>query len=144
MFPNACIQNFQTNQIFNVLFPTSIQLLFRQPGENPAYYRMCWGRYSRGRDCQLTCELDPGNQRLPTHSPGLGMYAFPTVPTVGAVFKDITLKEQCVVETLWMVYMPEPHEGLLHKLLRFWQAGVESYPSCGLPSQASDVSSLAY
>ena len=45
----------------------------------------------------------------------------PTVPTVGAVFKDETLREQCVVENIWMVNVPEAS---LYKLLRF-QQGVE-------------------
>ncbi|XP_023480075.2 DNA primase large subunit isoform X2 [Equus przewalskii] len=48
---------------------------------------------------------DLDNRRLLTACPVLGMYALPTMPTVGTIFKDIVLREQCVVETAWMVYM---------------------------------------
>lgn len=33
-----------------------------------------------------------------------GMYALLTIPTVGAFFKDVALREQSVFETVWMVY----------------------------------------
>lgn len=66
----------------------------------------------RGHDCQLTCKLDLGNWKLLTPSPILGLYILPTVPKVGAIFKDVSLREQCVIETIWMAYMAEPSEGL--------------------------------
>lgn len=40
----------------------------------------CWGRSSRGCDCQLTHKLDPGNRRLLTPSLVLGMYILSTIP----------------------------------------------------------------
>lgn len=51
-----------------------------------------WKRSSRGRDLQLTPELD--NQRLLTPSPALGM---PTLPMAGAIFKAAAVSEQGVV-----------------------------------------------
>lgn len=57
---------------------------------------------------QLTRELDLGNRRVLAPSPVLGMYALPTVPTVGAIFKDKALRGQCVVETTRAVYVTEP------------------------------------
>lgn len=57
----------------------------------------------RGRDCQLTWEMDPGHQRLRplTLLPVLGIYVLPTIPTSEGAFKDATLRAQCVVETTW-------------------------------------------
>ena len=37
----------------------------------------------RGRDYQLTCELDPSNWKLLIPSPVLGMYVLPTLPMAG-------------------------------------------------------------
>ena len=51
----------------------------------------------------MTLNPDPGSRRLFTPSLVLGMYTLPTVPTVGAIFKEAVLREQCVLETLWMV-----------------------------------------
>lgn len=51
-----------------------------------------WRRSSRGRDLQLTPELD--NQSLRTPSPALGM---PTFPMAGAIFKAAAVLEQGVV-----------------------------------------------
>lgn len=51
----------------------------------------------------MTLKPDPGSQRLFTPSLVLGMYTWHTVPTMGAVFKEPVLREQCVVETIWMV-----------------------------------------
>ena len=60
----------------------------------------------RGCDCWLVLqELDPGNWRLLTPSPVLGMYILHCspppllVPTVGASCKDTTWREHCGVET---------------------------------------------
>lgn len=36
------------------------------------------------------------------------------------MFKDIALRKQCVIETLWVVYVTEPMNALC-KLLRFWE-----------------------
>ena len=63
----------------------------------------------RGRHHQLTHELDEGNQRLLTFSPVVGMYVLPTVLTVGAIFKDTALREQCVIESIWAVSIAEPN-----------------------------------
>lgn len=35
-------------------------------------------------------------------------HTLPIIPTVGAIFNDIALKEQCVVKTIWMVYWLNP------------------------------------
>lgn len=57
----------------------------------------------------LTHELRYGNQRLLTHSPALGMYTLLAVPTVGAVVIVVALREQCIVEEIWIVYVTELH-----------------------------------
>ena len=49
---------------------------------------ICWRKSSRGHDHQLPHKLHPGNRRLLTPSPGLGMYILPTIPTVGAVLNN--------------------------------------------------------
>ena len=43
-----------------------------------------WRGSLRGCDCWLSPEPDPGNWKLTTSSPFLGMYTLPAVPTVGA------------------------------------------------------------
>lgn len=55
----------------------------------------------------LPLELDLGNQSLLTHSHVFGMYALPTVPTVG-VFQGPCLQRVRYSETIWMVYVTEP------------------------------------
>lgn len=46
-------------------------------------------------------ELASGNQRL-SPLPVLGRYLQPTIPILGAIFKDCNAwKEQCVAETMW-------------------------------------------
>lgn len=50
----------------------------------------------------MTCRPDLGNQRLLTPFFIFGMYVF---PTVGTIFKDSVLREQCVVETSGAVYV---------------------------------------
>ena len=45
---------------------------------------------------------------LPTFSPVLEMRFWPIVSTVGAIFKEAALREQCVIETIWTVYVAEP------------------------------------
>ena len=66
-----------------------------------------WRRSSRGHDFPLTPELDLDNQRLLSPSPVLGMYILPTITTVGAVCKDVALREHCAVETIWTVHVTE-------------------------------------
>lgn len=60
------------------------------------------GRHGENR---LTQKLDQGNHRFFTLF--LSNVLLPTVPSVGVIFKDAALREQCVVETIWMVYMNE-------------------------------------
>lgn len=67
----------------------------------------CWRRSSRGWDCQVILELGPGNWKLLTPSLVLEMYFLPTIPIVGAIFKDTTLRELAVVENIWIVYVTE-------------------------------------
>ena len=60
------------------------------------------------RTCQpVGPQLDPSNQRLLTPSPVLGMSVPPTIPTMGAIFKDAALSEHCVLEPIRMVYTTE-------------------------------------
>lgn len=62
-----------------------------------------------GCDFLLSLKLDPSNWRLLAPSLMLGMYVLPSVPTARAIFKDAVLREQGVIETIWMVYLTEPH-----------------------------------
>ena len=43
----------------------------------------------------------PGQLEAPYPAPVLAVRILPTVPTVGAIFKDAALSDQCVVETTW-------------------------------------------
>lgn len=54
-------------------------------------------------------QAGPGQLESP-HLPSLvlGMYFLPTVPTVGTIFKDASLREQCVVEAILPGCMAEP------------------------------------
>ena len=65
-------------------------------------------------------QAEPRQSEAPRPSPALGRYTLPTVPTVGPIFKDAALREQCVVETTWMVYVTEPPLSLCVNL-RFWR-----------------------
>lgn len=76
------------------------------------YTYYSWRRQLRGHKCQLTHKLDPGNWRLLTPSPLLGMYLLPTNTTVGAGFKDTPLRELDDVKTIWTGYMTEPRQSL--------------------------------
>lgn len=49
------------------------------------WYKRSW----RGRDHQLTYELDPGNQKVLTLLLILEMDILPSIPTEGTVFKDL-------------------------------------------------------
>ena len=66
--------------------------------------RLCVG--GRHGENRLTQKLDQGNHRFFTLFLVLEMYFCP-LPSVGVIFKDAALREQCVVETIWMVYMNE-------------------------------------
>lgn len=46
----------------------------------------------------MTCEWNKGNRKLLTLL-SLGLYILPTILTMGAVFKNTVLREQCVLET---------------------------------------------
>lgn len=71
----------------------------------------------RGCDYGLTLELDLGDERFLASSPVFGMYILLTIPTLGAVFEVIDLREQCAVETTWTVYITELRP--VYKFLRF-------------------------
>ena len=60
----------------------------------------------------MTTELDLGNLRCLVSSPIFGMYALPTVSTLGAGFRNVALREECVAETIWTESVTEPQEGL--------------------------------
>lgn len=55
----------------------------------------------------MTQELDLGNQRLLTHSPILGTNFLSVVPMVETIFKDMAMREQCVVEMTWTEYVTD-------------------------------------
>lgn len=57
----------------------------------------CWRRSSRGCDRWLTYKLDLGPLPL---LPVLRLCTLPASATVGAVFKDSALREECVAETI--------------------------------------------
>lgn len=61
----------------------------------------------RGHDGWLTCDLDLSHCSC-APAPVFGIYVLHTVPIVGAIVKDSVLRERCVVETVWMVYLTEP------------------------------------
>ena len=52
--------------------------------------------------------VGPGQSEAPHPSLVFGIYTLPTVPIGGAVFKEAALREQSVVGTIWMIYVPEP------------------------------------
>ena len=71
-----------------------------------------------------------GNLRLLSPSPVLGIPL--TVPTLRAGCKDTSMRESCVVETIWTIYVTKQLRPP-YKPLRFWQAGAYSFSSCGHP-----------
>lgn len=56
----------------------------------------------------MTQELDQGNWSLLTLSLVIEKYVLPTVPTTGAIFKDVTLREDGIIETICTEYVTEP------------------------------------
>lgn len=99
----------------------------------------CWGRSSRRHDWELTDKLGPGNWRLLTSSPVLGMYV---LPTVGADFKDTVWGNNVLLNHLdgisdWNQLKP------LCKL-RILAGGCRDLFILWCPRQASYVSTLAY
>lgn len=67
-----------------------------------------------------------GRSGAPHPHPLLGMYLLPTISTEGATFKDIALRKQCIVETIWAGYVTEPSSGLCITF-KIWQVCVENY-----------------
>lgn len=59
-------------------------------------------------DCQSATELDLGNLSHLIPSPIFGMYALPTVPTLGVGFRNVALREECVAEIVWTEFVTEP------------------------------------
>ena len=51
----------------------------------------------------------PNNQSLLIPSPVLGIYVLLALSVPGAIFKDATLTEQCVVEIVGSVHRTESH-----------------------------------
>ena len=51
--------------------------------------------------------IRPGQSEAPDPKLVFGMYVLPTVPTVGAIFKQEAMREQSV-DTIWTVYVTEP------------------------------------
>lgn len=71
----------------------------------------------------MTCEWNKGNRKLLTLL-SLGLYILPTIPTMGALFKNTALREQCVLETTWLgsycIWLNHIKTSVY--TLRFWQA----------------------
>ena len=61
----------------------------------------------RGHD-RLVLRTGPELSEAPHPLTVLGIYILPTMPTVGAIFKDTDLREQEVFETIITEYMTEP------------------------------------
>ena len=62
----------------------------------------------RRRD-RFVLRTGPGPLEVPhPPHPVLGMYILPTVPTAGAIFKGAALRQRCVAETIWTVFVTEP------------------------------------
>lgn len=101
----------------------------------------CWRRSQRGHACLLICQLDPGNQRLLTPSFDFGMFVPPTIPIAKAVSRIRPWESNVLLRPSELNMRLNPS---LYRHLRFWQASVEVYLSCGHPRKASHVSSLAY
>ena len=68
---------------------------------------------------QVDPRAGPGQSQAPHSLVCPWNILLPTVPTVGVIFKDAALSEQCV-ETTWMVYVTEPPLSLYINLT-FWQ-----------------------
>lgn len=69
----------------------------------------------------------------------VGIYLLSTGPTVGVIFKDEALRDWCVTETIWMVYVTQPKWSLLCKPVRFWQMGMEIYSTYHHPRQTLQI-----
>ena len=50
----------------------------------------------------------PRQSETPHPSPIYGMYNWLTVFLVGVIIEDTALRKQCVIETIWTVYVPNP------------------------------------
>lgn len=60
------------------------------------------------RVCPLVDQRAGLRQWEAPHLPSLlGMYMLLIISTAGAIFTDTALGDQCVVETLWIVYVAE-------------------------------------
>lgn len=62
----------------------------------------------------------------------------------GSHFHDEALREWCVTETIWMVYVTQPKWSLLCKPVRFWQMGMEIYSTYATQDKPCKLSSLAF
>ena len=60
----------------------------------------------------MTCKLDLDYWRRLDPVCVLEMVTLPSVPRLGAIFKEAALKELCVAETLWTTCESKPTEGL--------------------------------
>lgn len=103
----------------------------------------CWRRPSRGCDCWLTQELDPGNGRLLPNSPPLARRFHPRFPH-WKLFPGHSLERiGCCRDHRDKRHTCSPLRPLF-KHLGFWQAGAEIYLLWSHQIQASSWSSLAY
>lgn len=70
------------------------------------------------------------------------MYNLPTVATVGTVFMDAALREQCAVKTIWTVYKLNPVKASI-ETSGSGKVDTEICLSQSHPRQTSYVNSLA-
>lgn len=72
------------------------------------------GRKSlRGCDGWFTEKLEGGSRMFLTSSPVLGVYSLPSLPTVGAVFKDAAFRECGDAETICTVHVTQCWEACI-------------------------------
>lgn len=84
----------------------------------------------------------PWEYQAPPHALVFGMSVQPTVPTLAAVFKDTTLREQWVCETIWTEEVTA-HSSSLSKTFKILAGRHGDVLILQHPGQASYVSSLA-
>ena len=70
------------------------------------FLHYCWRNSSGGSGWQLARELDPGNQRLFTPFPVLGISSCTPFPQ--RKFEDAALRKYSVAETIRTEYVTEP------------------------------------
>ena len=97
--------------------------------ERNGFHGDCWKRSLRGCDCRLTTIWTLANSLL-TLFPILAVYVLFTFLIVGAVFKDTTLKEQGIVETIKTIQLVSWRPKRLDGMVLFWVCWPGNQESC--------------